>query len=88
MAARRSTHLSIGQCAEIADVCTAARQPELISAFIRDGICPEDVRQMLAKPTTCSAQFNAKPLNMQALEEAAAERFCFASLAGEAEITL
>ena len=75
MTARQSTHLSAEQCAEIADVCIAARQPRLISGFIRDGTRPEDVRQLLAK------------LNIQASEAAAAGRFSFASLSGEAEIT-
>lgn len=76
MATRQSAHLSVEQCAEIADLRTAARQPELISAFICEGICPEDVRHLLAKPTTASAKYNAEQLNIQVLEEAAAERFC------------
>jgi len=87
MTERRPTHLSVEQCAEIADVCNAARQHEFISAFIRDDTHPEDVRRLLAKPTTYAAPFNAEQLNMQALGAAAAERFCFASLSGEAEIT-
>jgi len=78
--------LSVEQCAEIADVCNAARQHELISAFIRDDTHPEDVRRLLAKPTTCAVQFNAEQLNMQALEAASAERFCFASLSGDVQI--
>jgi len=87
MTARRFTHLSVEQCAEIADVCIAARQQELISAFIRDGTDPEYVRQLLAKPTTCAAKFKAEQLNTQTSEAATAERFSFASLSGEAEIT-
>jgi hypothetical protein len=31
------THLDAEMCAAIADLCVAARRPELISAFIRDG---------------------------------------------------
>jgi hypothetical protein len=75
MTTRRSTRLSVEQCAEIADVCIAARHPGLISTFIRDGTCPKDVRQLLAK------------LNMQGSEAVSAERFSFASLSGEEEIT-
>lgn len=87
MTARQTTHLSVEQCAEIADLCIASRQPELISAFIRDGTRPEDVRQLLAKPTTCRARFNVEHPNMQTLDQAAPDRFCFASLSGETEIT-
>jgi len=87
MTARRFTHLNVEQCAEIADACIAARQHELISSFIRSGTPPENVRQLLAKPTTCAAQFNAKRLHMQASKAPATERFSFASLSGEAEIT-
>jgi hypothetical protein len=86
MTARRPTHLSIEQCAEIADVCIAAHRPELISAFIRHGTRPEDVRQLVARPTSCATQFNAEKQNMQVSKEAAVERFSFASLSGEAEI--
>jgi len=87
MTARRFAHLSVEQCAEIADMCNAARRQELISAFIRDGAHPEYVRELLAEPTTCAAKFNAEQLNTQRSEAAAAERFSFASLSGEAEIT-
>jgi hypothetical protein len=86
MTARRSTHLSIEQCAEIADVCIAAHRPELISAFIRDGTLPGDVRQLVARPTTCATQFTAEQQNMQVSKETGVERFSFASLSGEAEI--
>ena len=81
------THLSVAQCAEIADVCNAARKHELISTFIRNNTHPEYVRRLLAKPAPCAAQINAEQLDMQALESAHVEQFCFASLSGEAEIT-
>jgi len=86
MTARRFTYLSVEQCAAIADLCVAARRPELISALIRNGIHPDDARRLLTKPTTYAAPFNAEQLNPQALEEAFAERFSFASLNGEPEI--
>jgi hypothetical protein len=85
MTAGRFAHSTVEQCAEIADVCVSARQPELISALMLDGTRPEDVRQLLAKPTICAAQFDAEQLNPQALEEA--ECFSFASLSGEVEFT-
>jgi len=87
MTARRFAYLNVEQCAAIADVCVAARRPELISTLIRHGIHPDDARRLLTKPTTCAAPFNAEQLNPQALEEDSAERFSFASLNGEREIT-
>jgi hypothetical protein len=87
MTERQFPDLTVEQCAEIADVCVAARRSELISAFIRDGTHPEDVRQLLAKQVTFDRSSNAEQLNRQALEEAAVKRFSFASLSGEAEIT-
>jgi hypothetical protein len=87
MTARRFTHLTVEQCAEMADVCVAARRPELISAFIRCGAHPEDARRLLAAPTTNAEPFNPEQLNPQSLEKLVAERFSFASLSGEREIT-
>jgi hypothetical protein len=87
MPARRFTHLTVEQCAEMADVCVAASRPELISGFIRCGTHPEEARRLLAKPTTYAEPSNPEQLNPQALEEAVAKRFSFASLSGEGEIT-
>jgi hypothetical protein len=87
MTAKRFTHLTVEQCAEMADMCVAASRPELISAFIRYGTHPEDARRLLAKPATYTEPFNAKQLNLERSDESVAERFSFPSLSGEAEIT-
>lgn len=87
MTARRFTHLTVEQCAEMADLCIAARRPELISAFIRYGTHPEDARRLLAKPTTHAELLKPEQLKPRALEEPVAEHFSFASLSGEGEIT-
>jgi hypothetical protein len=87
MTARQFTRLTAEQCAEMADVRIAACRPELISGFIRDGTHPADARQLLAKPTTNAEPLNSEQLNPLALEELVAERFTFASLSGEREIT-
>jgi hypothetical protein len=86
MTARRFTHLTVEQCAEMADMCVAASRPELISAFIRYGTHPEDARRLLAKPTAYTEPFNPGQHNAERSEEAVAGRFSFASLSGEAEI--
>jgi len=87
MIARRFTRLTVEQCAEIADMCIAARRPEFISAFIRHGTHPKDAQCVLTKPSPYTEPFNPKQLNPEQSEEAVTERFSFASLSGEAEIT-
>jgi len=64
----------------------AARQHKFISAFLRDGTRPEDVRQLLAKPTTYAAQSNPEHLSCRRWKQLP-ERFNLASRSGEAEIT-
>jgi len=82
----RYTDIDITACSEIADACLAAGRPGLIPSLIRDGVYPEEVRRLMAKPVASTAPFEwsnvlshsdgaAWRLNWRALEAASATRF-------------
>jgi hypothetical protein len=69
------THLDAEMCAQIADVCVTAGRPELISAYIREGIHPREVKRLLAKPAISAAPLETGLLSSTEPEAAAQARF-------------